>query len=58
MEVSKQKKSQRPYRRYTVSIGDILHDKANAGDEKARTAFEKMVRRPANRRKGKKEVRI
>lgn len=42
------KKSRRPYRRYTASIGDILHGKANAGDEKARMAFEKLVNNRSN----------
>ena len=39
----KQKKSRRPYRRYTMSIGDILQAKADAGDEDARQAAAKLI---------------
>ena len=48
----KLKQSQRPYRRSTASIGDILLAKADAGDEDARKAAVKLIHK--RQRRGKK----
>lgn len=52
MKTGKQKlkQSQRPYKRATASIGDILLAKAAYGDESAQYAASRMIRSRKNRR--------